>query len=138
TNTPEKALYAYFPEFKVLSLDYLDLTVFNENGESFIDMKNPELDNDVIHFPWKKRYQYIFEKLTEIEGKIQSYLYIKNSIRPKIEEIKANIRELTKDIKNLEKEEKNKVFEIVKPLREEKDCLIKNLEVLEQSIYSFE
>ncbi|GJN57104.1 hypothetical protein HZP39_05495 [Elizabethkingia anophelis] len=137
-NKPEKMLCAYFPEFKVLSLDYLDLTVFDEKGASTIDMTNPELINDVIHFPWKKRYQYIYEKLAKVENKIQSFLYIKNSTTPKIEEIKGNIRELTKDIKNLEKEEKAKIFENVNPLREEKDTLTKNLEVLEENIYSFE
>lgn len=137
-NKPEKMLCAYFPEFKVLSLDYLDLTVFDEKGASTIDMTNPELINDVIHFPWKKRYQYIYEKLAKVENKIQSFLYIKNSTTPKIEEIKGNIRELTKDIKNLGKEEKAKIFENVNPLREEKDTLTKNLEVLEENIYSFE
>lgn len=138
TNTPEKVLCAYFPEFKVLSLDYLDLTVFNETGDSFINMTIPELDNDVIHFPWKKRYQNIYERLTEVEGKISAYLYIKKSITPKIEEILGNIRELTKDLKNLGKEEKTQVFEKVKPLREEKDNLTRNLKVLEESIYSLE
>ncbi|WP_026726192.1 hypothetical protein [Flavobacterium sasangense] len=138
TNTPEKVLCAYFPEFKVLSLDYLDLTVFNETGDSFINMTIPELDNDVIHFPWKKRYQNIYERLTEVEGKISAYLYIEKSITPKIEEILGNIRELTKDLKNLGKEEKIQVFEKVKPLREEKDNLTRNLKVLEESIYSLE
>lgn len=138
TNTLEKVLCAYFPEFKVLSLDYLDLTVFNETGESFINMTIPELDNDVIHFPWKKRYQNIYERLAEVEGKISAFLYIEKSITPKIEEILGNIRELTKDLKNLEKEERDQIFEKVKPLREEKDNLTRNLKVLEESIYSLE
>lgn len=138
TNTPEKVLCAYFPEFKVLSLDYLDLTVFNETGESFINMNIPELDNDVIHFPWKKRYQNIYEKLTEIEGKISAFLYIEKSITPKIEEILDNIRELTKDLEKIGKEERAQIFEKVKPLKKEKDNLTRNLKVLEESIYSLE
>lgn len=138
TNTPEKLVCAYFPEFKVLALDYLDLTVFNENGVSFIDMNQQELVNDVIHFPWKKRYQYIFEKLSGLEGKINSFIHLKNLINPKIEELTASIRELTKDIGKLGKEEKTQVFAKLNPIKLEKKELESHLKTLEESIYSIE
>lgn len=138
TNTPEKVLCAYFPEFKVLSLDYLDLTVFNETGESFINMTIPELDNDVIHFPWKKRYYHIFEKLVVLEEKIKSFIHIKSLINPKIEELTDSIRELTKDFSKLCKEEKTKIIEKLNPIKSEKKDLENHLKALEESIYSIE
>ena len=138
TNTPEKVLCAYFPEFKVLSLDYLDLTVFNETGESFINMTIPELDNDVIHFPWKKRYYHIFEKLVVLEEKIKSFIHIKSLINPKIEELSDSIRELTKDFNKLGKEEKTKIIEKLNPIKSEKKDLENHLKALEESIYSIE
>lgn len=137
-NTPEKVLCAYFPEFKVLSLDYLDLTVFNEMGESFINMTISELDNDVIHFPWKKRYSHIFERLSVIEEKIKSFIHIKNLVRPKIEELTSIIRELTKDFGKLSHEDKTKIIEKLNPIKSEKKDLENHLKALEESIYSIE
>lgn len=138
TNTSEKVLCAYFPEFKVLSLEYLDLTVFNEKGESFINMTIPELDNDVIHFPWKKRYFHIFEKLVVLEGKIKSFIHIKSLINPKIEELSLSIRELTKDISKIGQEEKAKIIEKLNPIKSEKKDLVNHLKSMEESIYSIE
>ena len=138
TNTSEKVLCAYFPEFKVLSLDYLDLTVFNETGESFINMTIPELDNDVIHFPWKKRYFHIFEKLFVLEEKIKSFIHIKSLINPKIEELSVSIRELTKDFSKLGQEEKAKIIEKLNPIKSEKKDLENHLKSMEESIYSIE
>lgn len=137
-NTPEKVLCAYFPDFKVLTLDYLDLTVFNETGESFINMTIPELDNDVIHFPWKKRYSHIFEKLSVLEEKIKSFIHIKSLINPKIEELATMIRELTKDFGKLGQEDKAKVIEKLNPIKSEKKDLENHLNALEESIYSIE
>lgn len=138
TNNKDKILCAYFPEFKILSLDFLDLTVFNENGHSFIDMKEPNFVNDVIHFPWKKRYEYIFEKISEIEIRIQSFLTINSSLAPKIDELKEKIRELTKDFKTLKQEEKNKIIAILQPIKDEKTALENHIKTLESNIYSIE
>src|SRR5690606_29034167 len=137
-NTPEKVLCAYFPEFKVLSLDYLDLTVFNETGVSFINMTIPELNNDVIHFPWKKRYSHIFEKLSVLEEKIKSFIHIKRLVNPKIEELAATIRELTKDFGKLGQEDKTKIIEKLNPIKSEKKDLENHLKALEESIYFIE
>lgn len=138
TNTLEKTLCAYFAEFKVFSLDYLDLTVFNEKGKSFLDMKEPELENDVIHFPWKKRYKYIYENLIKIERRIQSYLHIESLISPRIEEINKDIRGLTKDFKNLKKVEREQILGKMKPMKSEKEGLENHLETLKKNIHSIE
>lgn len=137
-NTSEKVICAYFPEFKVLSLDYLDLTVFNETGESFINMTIAELDNDVIHFPWKKRYFHIFEKLVVLEEKIKSFIHIKSLINPKIEELSVSIRELTTDFGKLGQDEKTKIIEKLNPIKSEKKDLESHLKSMEESIYSIE
>jgi FtsZ-binding cell division protein ZapB len=138
TNSVDKILCAYFPEFKILSLDFLDLTVFNENGQSFIDMKEPTLDNEVIHFPWKKRYECIFEKIVEIETRIQSFIKIKTSLAPKIDELKEKIRALTNDFANLQQEEKNRIKEEVQPIKDEKKGIEDHIKNLENNIYSIE
>lgn len=138
TNTPEKVLCAYFPDFKVLSLDYLDLTVFNERGESFINMTIPELNNDVIHSPWIKRYSLIFEKLSVLEEKIRSFIHIKSLMNLKIEELTNTIREFTKDISKLDKVEKAQILEKIDPIKKEKKHLENHLKVLEKSTYSIE
>ncbi len=137
-NKLEKTLCAYFAEFKIFSLDYLDLTVFNEKGESFLDMKKPELENNVIHFPWKMRYRYIVEKLGILEGQINSFNHLKNLMNPRIAELSENIRELTKDMGKLEKEERERVIEKLNPIKAEKKELESHLKILEENIYSIE
>lgn len=138
TNTSEETLCAYFAEFKVFSLDYLDLTVFNEAGKSFIDMNKPKLDNELIHFPWKKRYQFVFEKLLEIEERIKSFLHLKISINPTLEKLSDNIREHAKGLDKLEKKEKKQVLKILEPIKNERTALKKHLEILEENAYSIE
>lgn len=137
-NTSKKVLCAYFPDFKIISLDYLDLTVFNENGESFIDMNNSILDKAIIHFPWEKRYKYIYKKLKGIEDKIISYIHLKNLIKPLIEEYNAKIRVITKDFINLNEEEKKDVKLKLDPIKSEKKELENHLKNLEESIYSID
>lgn len=62
-----KIKYADFSNFKIASLDLIDLVVFNETGEAVIDMKIENYKNELIHFPWLKRYTYIHKEFQKFE-----------------------------------------------------------------------
>lgn len=69
----DKFLVGYFSGFQIVSLNILDLVVFNENGSAIINLNNNSLSNDVIHFPWKIRYEYIYKLFINYEIKIQEF-----------------------------------------------------------------
>jgi len=64
----EDNIYAVFPSFKVISLDILDLSVYNEEGKCFIDLNHDEINNNLVHFPWQKRYKIIHKEYSK-QGK---------------------------------------------------------------------
>ena len=105
---------AYFPEFKILSLYILDLVVFNEDGKALIDMNIESLKNDVIHFPWKKRYDYIFSEFKKCENNIKSFNIgidkFDKLIKQKKDE-KIDTKELI-ELKNVLLEQKRNVFNV--------------------------
>jgi hypothetical protein len=76
----DKFYIAYFPGFQVVSLEILDLSVFNEDGKTSIDLNITSLTNDVIHFPWIKRYEYIHKALLSYETKILEFVTLKESV----------------------------------------------------------
>lgn len=80
----DKFYVAYFPGFQIVSLDILDLSVFNEDGKASIDFSVTSLINDVIHFPWLKRYEYIHKASLRYETKIIEFITIKESITKSI------------------------------------------------------
>lgn len=138
SNTDSLTNFAYFPEFKVLPLEYLDLTVFNENGIASIDMNVSKLDNDLIHAPWLKRYEYIFTKISKYEEKIQSIHQIKDIIRNEIKLLNNEIREATANLNSKSQEEKNNIIESITPLKNKQKDLKNSLKHIEEKIYTIE
>ncbi|MCE1168994.1 MAG: hypothetical protein LWX70_12965, partial [Sphingobacteriia bacterium] len=65
--------YADFANFKIIPLDLLDLVIFQSNGEAVLDMNINEIKNDLIHFPWLKRYQYIHKEFIKFEKALVSF-----------------------------------------------------------------
>lgn len=108
-ETSDKFFAAYFPGFQIISLDILDLVVFNEDGQAIIDLNHASLDNDLIHFPWKKRYEDVYKIFKNYEKKITEFQSVKTGfevfINQKKETLKA-VREsqIDTDIKTLNKE----------------------------------
>lgn len=108
-----KFLVGYFSSFQIVSLNILDLVVFNENGSAVIDLNNNLLSNDVIHFPWKKRYEYIYKNFINYEIKINEFLNLgegfellinqkKEQLKTlKEQNLKAEIKALSKEIGTL-------------------------------------
>jgi hypothetical protein len=88
----DKFYVAYFPGFQIVSLDILDLSVFNEDGKASIDFKITSLNNDVIHFPWLKRYMYIHKTLLRYETKILEFITIKESITKSLNKKRGSLQ----------------------------------------------
>lgn len=143
-NDDKKILCAYFPEFKVLSLDYLDLAVFNEEGKSCINMNHKVLNNSVIHFPWKKRYEDIYNKFKHVEEKIKSFIEIKSLLDLEMSSITDRIKEICLEIKELieteteTETEQNFLKQELKTLGDKRRKLGKQIEIVGNSIYSFD
>lgn len=105
----EKTLVSYFPDFQTISLNILDLVVFNEDGSTLIDLNNVSLTNDVIHFPWKKRYEYIHKNFINYEIKINEFLNLGEGfellLNQKKEQLKTlKEKKLKTEVKALSKE----------------------------------
>lgn len=83
-ESSDKFYVAYFPGFLNLSLEILDLCVFDIKGKASIDFSLTLLNNDVIHFPWKKRYEYIYKSLLNYETKILEFNSVKESVTKSI------------------------------------------------------
>ena len=75
----EKIKYADFSNFKIVSLDLIDLVVFNETGEAIIDMKIENYENELIHFPWLKRYTYIHREFQKFEKGLINFNNLKTT-----------------------------------------------------------
>jgi len=93
-ETNANYLVAYFPGFQIVSLNILDLAVFNENGKAIIDLNSDALDNDVIHFPWKKRYEYIHKFFLTHENKIDEFNSLDDIFQSSILQKRAERKEL--------------------------------------------
>ena len=66
--TNEKKLCAIFPNYKILSLNILDLCVFRDDGKCIIDLKIDNIDgNTLIHSPWKIRYKKVLKEFRKHE-----------------------------------------------------------------------
>lgn len=59
-----KMKIAYFPEFKSVLLTIFDLVVYDKNGEATLSFKSDDVP-EVIHEPWRKRYETIKKELTK-------------------------------------------------------------------------
>lgn len=105
----DKFYSAYFPGFQIVSLNILDLVVFNEDGKALIDMNTSELDNAVIHYPWKKRYEDIYKVFTSYETKIMEFKPVKAVFEEYINQKKQELKRVKEtgvedNINNLSKE----------------------------------
>lgn len=109
---------AYFPGHKIISLDFLDLSIFNSEGKASINFKIPHLTNELIHFPWLKRYEYIYKSLSAFEKKIFEFNTVKKitnknilekrklakeAVEPQKSELTEEIRILGEHLSNTEK-----------------------------------
>jgi len=96
---------AYFPGFQIVSLDILDLSVFNEDGKASIDFSVTSLTNDVIHFPWLKRYEYIHKASLRYETKILEFITIKENITKSINQKRGALQSSEGELKDQLKQE---------------------------------
>jgi len=117
-ESSDKFYVAYFPGFQIVSLDILDLSIFNEEGKASIYFSSPNLVNELIHFPWLKRYEYIYKDLLPFEKKLIEFNTVKKTVNttiiakqqslkeieePQKAEIKEEIRLLKEHLSNTEK-----------------------------------
>lgn len=128
----DKYYVANFPDFRIISLNILDLSVFNVHGKSVIDFNNSTLVNNVIHSPWLKRYEYIYKTLLNYETKILEFKTLKDNISKSINQKKEtlgladeNADALKKELyilkKHLSNTEKN-IYEITDLIKFKIDC----------------
>ncbi|NVO18680.1 MAG: hypothetical protein HXX13_03220 [Bacteroidetes bacterium] len=96
---------AYFPGFQIISLNILDLSVFNTDGKASIDFNIPKFVSSVIHSPWLKRYEYIYKTLLNYEIKILEFKTIKESINKSINQKKVALKTAIDGEKAMLKEE---------------------------------
>lgn len=96
---------AYFPGFQIISLDILDLSVFNVDGKAFINFNKESLVNEVIHFPWLKRYEYIYKLLINYEMKIIEFNTVKKSITKSINQKRGDLQNADINLKDALKNE---------------------------------
>ncbi|WP_298902448.1 hypothetical protein [uncultured Psychroserpens sp.] len=90
--SPETRTYADFPNFKTVSLDIMDLCVFNDDGIAKMDLSITEISNPLIHFPLIKRYTKIHSVF-----KKQGNAYVAfNDIKAQLPtELKGSVDKLT-------------------------------------------
>lgn len=88
-NLTETIKYADFSSYKNISLDLLDLVVYNISGETILNMHQPTLANDMIHFPWLKRYEYIFKEFTKYEKALIYFNNIKCKLKANDQDIRG-------------------------------------------------
>jgi hypothetical protein len=101
----DKFNIAYFPGFQIISLDILDLSVFNADGKASINFNNLTLVSDVIHFPWLKRYVHIYKELLNYETKILEFKTVKDNISKSINEKRKTLQDAEVDKKDTLKQE---------------------------------
>lgn len=85
-----KVKYADFASYKNIPLDLLDLVVFNGSGKAVLEMNQPTLINEMIHFPWLKRYEYIHKEFLKHEKALIFF----NNIKGKLTNNDVDIRGL--------------------------------------------
>src|SRR5690606_26629045 len=85
----ETVKYADFSGYKNIPLDLLDLVVFNESGEAVLDMNQETLNNEMIHFPWLKRYEYIYKEFVKHEKALIFFNNIKGKLANNDEDIRG-------------------------------------------------
>jgi len=118
SESSDKFYVAYFPGFQIVSLDILDLSIFNDDGKALINFSTPNLVNELIHFPWLKRYEYIYKDMLPFEKKLIEFNTVKKTVNttiiakqqslkeveePQKAEIKEEIRLLKGHLSNTEK-----------------------------------
>lgn len=73
---------AFFPEYKILSLDILDLTVFNENSYAILDTVKTDISSNLlIQESWKSRYKYIHKAFIKHKKAYLAFNEIKNLLK---------------------------------------------------------
>lgn len=117
-ESSHKFYVAHFPGFQIVSLDFLDLSIFNDEGKAAINFGVSNLVNELIHFPWLRRYEYIYKSLLPFEKKIIEFNTIKEIVNvsitskqqllketgePQKAQIKEQIRVLKEHLSNTEK-----------------------------------
>lgn len=130
----DKILVAYLPGFKTISMSILDLVVFNESGNGIIDLNNEVLHNEVIHFPWKKRYQYIYKVFSNFETKINEFSSVQKGFDFFISQKRKELSEIKVEL-NARKEGKHADIEEWHIATEEN--LLKSIELLPKEIGVF-
>lgn len=93
----DKFLIAYFPGFQVISLNFLDLSVFNEEGKVLIDFNKSNIANELIHFPWLKRYDYIYKSLSSFEKRIIEFNALKEVVNGSIDNKQQSLKHIKGD-----------------------------------------
>lgn len=71
-----------FSSFLIVDVDLLDLCVFNENGDSKIDMANPIVDTDYLSIGWEARFDILLKKLSVIQSKISEVKNLLQGLQP--------------------------------------------------------
>ncbi|PWW30920.1 hypothetical protein [Chryseobacterium sp. AG844] len=117
----DKFYAAYFPGFQIVSLNILDLAVFNIEGKTAINFNESELINDLIHFPWLKRYEYIYKNLLVYETKILEFKTVKDSLTQSINKKRGELQNASQQEKGV--------------LKTEIDSLQRHLNNTEKNIY---
>lgn len=76
--------YAILPAFKVISLNILDLSVYNDEGKCFMDLNINRISNPLIHFPWLKRYEKIHREFNKQGKAYIAFNDIKSQLKGKL------------------------------------------------------
>lgn len=119
-ESSDKFYVAHFPGFQIVSLDFLDLSIFNDEGKAAINFGDSNLVNELIHFPWLKRYEYIYKSLLPFEKKIVEFNTIK-------EIVNVSITSKQKLLKETEEPQKAQIREEIRVLKEHLSNTEKNL-----------
>jgi hypothetical protein len=123
-ESSDKFYVAYFPGFQIVSLDILDLSIFNEEGKALINFGIRNLVNELIHFPWLKRYEYIYKNLLPFEKKLIEF----NTV---IKTINTTITAKYQSLKEAEKPLKYEILNEIRVLKEHLNNTEKNISNVE-------
>ncbi|CAM1368677.1 conserved protein of unknown function [Tenacibaculum soleae] len=132
SQVKDKLLVSYFPGFKTISLNLLDLVVFNENGSSLINLNATSLDNDVIHFPWKKRYEYIHKSFLDYENKLHQFNTLRQGHELLLTHKKADLKKLKEEKSKQKEKALNKEIGVLKKNFNDSFSNISNIEDLKK------
>ncbi|WP_026968028.1 hypothetical protein [Algoriphagus terrigena] len=104
-ESSDRFYVAYFPGFQIVSLDILDLSVFNEEGKASLNFSVANLVNELIHFPWLKRYEYIYKSLLPFEKRLVDFSAVKKTVETSIMAKQQTLKETQEPQKAAIKEE---------------------------------